>query len=104
MFLKKYIEKRNSFAVLFWNYFFAYIPLGLLVAILSLVDVVPVNFNDQKYTGIQGAVISFVYVPWVAFVFALLNWIFLSFGNFVLRFFVGLFDSKTAKDDPKVAN
>ena len=85
-FLSKYSKKPDSFlGFLFWNFFFAYLPLSLLIAILTLMYVAPVNFNDEKYYGIQGVVIVILYIPFVTGTMALLNWIFLLFGNFVLR-------------------
>jgi hypothetical protein len=68
--------------------------MALLIAILTLVNVVPVNFNDEKYYGIQGVVIVILYIPFIGGTMAVVNWIFLSFGNFMLKLFLSMFASQ----------
>lgn len=100
-YFKKFLE-RPKFDYLFWNYFFCYIPFGIIVSILSLIGISPVKFNDQLYDGIFGFLISLVYIPMVAVILGFINWLFLYIGNFFLRQSVKLFGHEEA--ERKISN
>lgn len=83
------MEKVNyRFKSLFLAYLFGYIPFALLGAILSLVNVLPVSFNGHSYYGIVGFAISILTVPFVGFVFGIINWIYLNIGASIYNYIV----------------
>ncbi|NLR59010.1 hypothetical protein HGH93_12920 [Chitinophaga polysaccharea] len=60
-------------------------PFGLLAAILSLVHVLPVHFNERPYYGVTGFLIAVLTIPFFGLILGILNWIYLNFGSFVYR-------------------
>jgi hypothetical protein len=75
-----------SFKKLFLAYLFGYMPFGLLSAILSLAHVLPIQFNERPYYGISGFVISILIIPFFGFIFGVINWLYLNFGNFIYNY------------------
>ncbi|EZH73167.1 hypothetical protein ATO12_19365 [Aquimarina atlantica] len=90
--LEKYSEKpKNLFGLLFMNFLFGYAPLALLLGILSLLDIVPVNFNGEATYGIKGFIIMILFIPFVAFLFAFFMWVYFLIGNFFMKLFKNIF-------------
>lgn len=77
-----------SFKRLFWSYTFALIPFSLLSGLLSLFNVVPVNFNNIPQYGVKGLVISLLFIPFVGLIFSCLNWVFLNLGVVLQELFL----------------
>lgn len=72
-----------SFKNLFLAYLFGYMPFALLSAILSLMNVLPINFNEHPYYGVVGFVIAILTIPFVGLIFGIINWVYLNFGSFL---------------------
>ena len=92
----KYLEQfsdkpQNTFSWLFWNFLFGYLPVGLLIAILSLVGIIPFMINDKPHYGFIGFIFLLIYVPVAAFILSIVTWVFLSMGNAFLKLFNKLF-------------
>ncbi|WP_299557143.1 hypothetical protein [Seonamhaeicola sp.] len=90
--LEKYSKKpKGLFKLLFINFLFAYAPFALLIGVLSLFELVPVNFNDEKVYGIKGFIIIMLFIPFVAFILSFFTWLYFVIGNFFLNMFKKLF-------------
>ncbi|MBB2144004.1 hypothetical protein GM921_00775 [Pedobacter sp. LMG 31464] len=76
-----------SFKKLFFAYLFAMIPFSLLGGILSLFNIVPVNFNGNPTYGFKGFIVAILFTPFIALMFSGLNWLFLNLGVLIYRLF-----------------
>ena len=91
-FIEKYSNKPNDlFGLLFVNFLFGYLPFALLLGILSLFEIVPVNFNGEQTYGWKAFIIIIVFAPIFAFIFSFFIWIYFLIGNFFMRIFKRLF-------------
>ena len=86
----KYFEKFSTkpqifFGFLFWNFLFGYFPIGLLIAILSLLGNVGFTLNNKEVYGLIGFILYIILIPFVALIFSSVSWMFLSIGNFILK-------------------
>lgn len=85
-FLEKFVEKPNNFfKFLFWNFFMGYLPFGLLVAVFSLFGKVSFDLNNKEVYGMVGLISYLLFIPVIAFILALVCWIYLSIGNFIIK-------------------
>ena len=83
-FFKNFISKpENLFGFLFWNFFFGYLPIGFLVAILSFLGNIGFNLNDKMVYGFTGFIMYLIFIPLIALILASISWVFLSIGNFI---------------------
>ncbi len=94
--MKKIIEKyskkpENLFKMLFMNFLFAYIPFALLMGVLSIFDIVPVNFNDEQVYGFKGFLIIILFTPLIVFILSFFTWLYFIIGNFFINLFKRLF-------------
>ena len=73
------IKPQRLFKVLFWNALFGYLPIWVITSILTLMNIMPVNFNDEEVYGIQGFIVSLFFFPFIPLVIAgpvwLLFWV-----------------------------
>ena len=69
-----------SFKNLFIAYVFGYMPFGLFAAILSLTNVFPIYFNKHPYYGVTGFLVAILTIPFVGFIFGVINWVYLNLG------------------------
>jgi hypothetical protein len=88
-FLKDYLEKpKKLFGFLYWNFFFGYLPFGVLAAILSLLGKVPANFNEQEVYGMLGFSVHLFFVFALPFLISFFCWIYICIGNFIINYFL----------------
>lgn len=88
--------KENGYSLkkLFIAYSFAFSPFALVLAVLSLLNVTPVYFNERPYSGIQGFFVSIVLVPFFGVVMGAVNWVFLNMGNYFFSCFCRVIGKK----------
>ena len=87
-YLDQFSEKQPKlFLWLFWNCLFAFLPIWLFLAILSLVGLVPVTINDEPTYGFLGFVFCIIFIPLSAIALSVNCWVFIKVGNFFLRLF-----------------
>jgi len=79
--------KYFSFKKMFWAYTICSIPFALLVGILTLLNIVPVYFNETPHYGFKGLIIIIVIVPFIGMLFGVTNWLALNFGVLIYRGF-----------------
>ena len=93
--LSKYSQKPEKlFKKIFINLLFAYMPFVILISILSLFNIVPVNFNEEKVYGIKGAIIMICFSPFIVLMLSAFAYMCFSFGNFVLQVFIAILPDK----------
>ncbi len=91
-YFKKFTEKPNHlFGFLFWNCFFGYLPLGLLISIMSLLGKVPFRMNAQEIYGVSGFLIGLLHIVATALILAVISWIPITIGNFIIKRLFGKF-------------
>jgi hypothetical protein len=81
------MNNKERFNYLLKGYFWGYLPFGALFGVLSLLGIIPFNFNEKEYYGIIGLGLMLVFIPIMVIMTAVLNWIFLSFGFWIHSFF-----------------
>lgn len=88
--------KRNIFSIkrLLIAYSFGFLPFALVLAILSLLKISPVYFNENAYEGIQGFFVAILLVPFFGIIMTGVNWMFLNFGEFLYFTVSNLFRRK----------
>ena len=88
--------KRNRYSIkrLLIAYSFAFLPFALVLAILSLLKITPVYFNENAYYGIQGFFISIFLIPFFGVIMGGVNWIFLNMGDYLYSCFRNLIGRK----------
>ena len=85
-FFDKYTEKTNStFKRLFITFFCGLLPFLILNAILRFAEIIPVNFNGEKYYGYKALLILICFSPFIAFMFSFFTYIWLAMGHLVLK-------------------
>lgn len=94
--MKKIIEKyseiqQDLFKRIFFTFLFGYIPFAFLHIILNLMGVIPVNFNGKPIYGIGGALVIILFIPFVVLMLSFFVWLYLIFGNLVLRIIKKIF-------------
>ena len=90
MYFKSFIEKPNNlFGFLFWNCFFGYLPLGLLISVMSLLGKVPFRKDNEDIYGVLGFLIGLLHIFATALIIAVISWIFIRVGNFVMKLLFG---------------
>lgn len=57
-----------------------FVPVSLILAFLSLFEVVPVDFNDAKYYGFKGFIIHLLFMPFYVLMFTVLYWVIFAIG------------------------
>lgn len=77
-----------SFKKLFISYLFAMIPFSLLTGVLSLFNILPVDFNGKPTYGFAGLALSILACPFIALIFSCANWLFLNFGILLSKLFL----------------
>ena len=77
-----------SYKKIFICSLFSTVPFSLLSGLLSLFNLVPVNFNDNPTYGWKGFLVAVLFTPFIAFIFSCLNWLFLNFGVILMRIFL----------------
>ena len=90
--MKKIIEKyselpKDSFKWILATFSFGYLPFLLLQVVLTLFEILPVNFNDQETYGIKGALVVVIFAPFLVFFMALFTWLYIFFGSLIMKLF-----------------
>jgi hypothetical protein len=88
------MNNKLPFKRIFWCYTFCALPFCLLTGILSLLNIVPANFNDKPVYGIEGFIIELLFMPFFALIFSCLTWLALAFGGFLYDAFMRMFKQK----------
>lgn len=79
---------KNLFGLLYWNIFSCFVPIFIVLGLLSLFGIKPIEFNSEPTYGIVGLLTSLIMGPFMSLVTAFAVWILLTVGNIVLRVFV----------------
>lgn len=90
--MRKIIEKyselpRDSFKWILVTFSFGYLPILLLQVVLTLLEILPVDFNNQATYGFKGALIIVLFSPFIVISMSICVWLYIFFGNLVLNFF-----------------
>jgi hypothetical protein len=85
--------KQYSFGNLLICYLCCLIPIGILVGVFSLFNLIPVYFNKSEYYGVIGLLISVGISLFCSLIFSLINFLVLNLGRLI---FIRLF-SKSGK-------
>jgi len=94
--LKKYVKPPEAFfGLIFWNTFFLYAPVFIVLGFLALFGVKPIEFNGEPTYGVVGLLVSLIMAPFVSFFTAFAVWILVMTGNLILKLFMRL----TGKSD-----
>ena len=84
--IEKYSElPKDSLKWILVTFTFGYLPFLLIEVILTLLNVFPVNFNNQATYGITGAIVAICFAPFIIFFLAILTWLYLLWGNIILK-------------------
>ncbi len=83
-----------SFKKLFLAYTFGVMPFFVLSGMLSLFNIVPINFNDSPQYGFIGFLLSLISIPLFGLIFSILNWLLLNFGVIIHLGFSKVFKRK----------
>ncbi|GAA5040155.1 hypothetical protein GCM10011506_40320 [Marivirga lumbricoides] len=87
--LNKYKDLPSGlFGKLFWNIFFAYLVLFLIVGLLSLFGIKSVSFNDEPTFGLMGLLSALLIAPLTALSTSFAIWLLMMIGNVVMKMFV----------------
>lgn len=87
--LKKYKElPEGLFGKLFWNIFFAYLVIFLVLGLLSLTGIKPIEFNGEPTYGFMGLVSALLMAPLIALSTSFAIWLIMIFGNLIMKVFV----------------
>ncbi|MGN6440189.1 MAG: hypothetical protein ACTHMM_26920 [Agriterribacter sp.] len=88
-----------SFKKLLIGFSFGFLPIGILVGVLTLAKITPVHFNDKSYYGFQGLLISLLATLFLALIFSILFFIILNIGIFLFNLF-----SKKNNGDTRISH
>jgi hypothetical protein len=82
------MEKVNVYSKEFWvksfiGYFSVSVPILIISIILNLSGDLPLNINGVPRYGIGPSLILVFYFPFMSFLFAILNWVFVMAGNWL---------------------
>ncbi len=83
-------EKYFKFKKLYWSYLIGIFLFSVIAGILSLINIVPIYFNEEPYFGIQGLILAVIFTPFIAFVLSITNLLALNLGVFFYRIFNSL--------------
>jgi hypothetical protein len=88
--LKKFLESisvkpKRLFRLMFWNFFFAYLPIAAIIGAYSLFGINLVEFNNGYLSPIQGLLYSIIISPLMAFSFTLGAWLLFMFGHVCIK-------------------
>lgn len=84
-------QPSKLFNYFFWNLLFAYLPIGIVIALLSLFGTIPVTINEEPRTGIIGFLFMMLYILFFPFVMGGVLWLFFKIGNFFLYLTINFF-------------
>lgn len=77
--------KRNNFKKFFSRFFFGYLPFGLLISILALVDVSPIMFDEEPLSGIKGFLMGLLMIPFFTITLTVVVWLLYTFGDCIMK-------------------
>ncbi len=84
--IEKYSEMPgNMFKRLFFTFLFGYLPFAFIHLILTILGIIPVNFNDAQVYGIKGALVIVLFIPFIVLMITFFVWLYFIFGNLVLK-------------------
>jgi hypothetical protein len=69
------------------------------VAILSLLRITPIYFNEQPYYGVRGFFVTILLIPFFGIIMAAVNWMFLNFGDYLYSSLLGILGKGKEEDD-----
>jgi hypothetical protein len=89
--MRKIIEKyselpRDSFKWVLITFSFGYLPILLLQVVLTLLEILPVDFNNQETYGLKGALVIVLFSPFIVISLSICVWLYIFFGNLVMNF------------------
>jgi hypothetical protein len=79
------ITNKYRFNELLICYLLAFLPISLLVGVLSLLKIVPAYFNEKAYSGVTGLVISFLICLLMGLILAIFSFLLLNIGLFFYK-------------------
>lgn len=79
------ITNKYKFNELLICYLLAFLPISLLVGVLSLLRIVPAYFNEKAYYGITGLLISFLICLLMGLILAFFSFLLLNIGLFLYK-------------------
>jgi hypothetical protein len=79
---------KNLFGILYWNIFSCFVPIFIVLGLLSLFGIKPIEFDSKPTYGIVGLLTALIMGPFMSLVTAFAVWILLTVGNLVLRLFI----------------
>ncbi|HTN46338.1 MAG TPA: hypothetical protein VL098_08335 [Flavipsychrobacter sp.] len=68
--------------------------MSFFISVLSLLDLVPINFNDNYYTGIRGMCIGILYIPLITLAVSLSTIPFILGGLWIAKTASTVFGNK----------
>ena len=77
------ISPKKLFKILFWGYLGIYVPMSLLMGVLTLVGFLPININGEPTTGFTAMLIVLVFIPFSVLILAGINWVMLTIGLWI---------------------
>jgi hypothetical protein len=81
-------KPKKHFANLYFNYLFAFLPIGLIMAFLSVFGILPVELNNEEYLGFVGFLFCLFYIPIAALILSTINWVFYQIGYWILNLII----------------
>lgn len=81
------ITNKYKFNELLICYLLAFLPISLLVGMLSLLKIVPAYFNEKAYYGVTGMIISFLICLLMGLILAIFSFLLLNIGLFLYKRF-----------------
>ena len=85
-FFDKYTKKPDSsFKRLIILLSFGYLPILIFNMILSYLEIIPTNFNNEKIFGFKAILIQLAFSPLIILAFSIAIYLWLIFGHFVLK-------------------
>jgi hypothetical protein len=75
--------QRFPFKNLFLCFTLGMFPLAALTALLSLLNLVPIYFNDTPYYGFVGCILSLMIAPFFGFIVGSVSYLFLNLGCYI---------------------
>ena len=90
--IEKYSEKPvGLFKKMFFTFLFGYLPFTVIHVVLNLLDIIPINYNDQDTYGFKGALVILLFSPFIVLMLTVSFWVYFMFGNIILRLIKKLF-------------
>lgn len=75
------------FRLLMVGFLFGSAPFALLLAILSIIGVVPVEINGKETYGIAGFIYFIITIPVFSLMWTCMVWLYLKFGLWIYSIF-----------------